>query len=243
MTRRVLAAGVVLTALVPFVLPSATRAGDKGDLDVKGEMKVGNHALKAEAGTFYVVRVQGKGFYPIVGIEPGFFTFPPLGLSPALEKNTALRYFFPKETREYRLYVTPPASRLPEGPLEYTLQVKRIRFSKKPLLEEEGTLTAKDPGFGKGRPHKAYPVKLEASRFYVIDMVRKGKGKGSKGVSPVLFLRDPAGKTVVREGGLSSARLIFRPQTSGMYRVIAATQGDLGEFTLTVRSQVKEKSE
>jgi hypothetical protein len=253
MTRRVLAA-VALTALVPFALPSATRAGGKGDLDVKGEMKIGNHPLKGEAGRFYIIRVTGKGYNPFVNVNPGFFYYPNVEGMP-FEANAVTRYFFPKETREYRLYITPsPYGSIPEGPLEYTLQVKRIPLSKKPLVKEDSKLTDKDPAydnpksFTKTKYHKAFPVKLEAGRFYVIDMARKGKEFDFKDINSYVLLENPDGKVVTRDtgggGAYGHARLVIQPKTSGMYRIIATSQNDsTGEFTLTVRSQLKEKKE
>jgi hypothetical protein len=247
MTRKVLAVGVALAALVLFALLPGARAGDKG-LDVKGEIKIGNHALKMDAGRLYEIRVEGTGFRPVLSIDPGFFRI----ASPPGEKNVTTQFFVPPKTEQYRLYVTPDLFRLPEGALAYQLKVTRIPMSNKPLLKQEGKLTAADPAyenknaFAKRPHHKAYKVTLEAGRFYIIDMVHKGKG-GFGGIDPFLYLEDPAGKVEASDddgGGFPDARIVFRPTKSGEYRIIATALGDaLGEYTLTVRRQLKGKEE
>jgi hypothetical protein len=245
MNRRVFTA-VALTALAPLALLAAAQEGDKG-LDAKGQIKIGNHAVMMKAGKLYEIRAQGSGFQPVVSINPGFFRFTP----GPFEKDAVTHFYVPTETREYRLYVTPAIfGRVPEGPLDYTLKVTRIPLSDKPLVKQESSLAAEDPpyenktAFGKRAHHKVFPVKLEADRFYIIDMVRKGKGF-DKDIDPYLYLEDSDGKVVASDddsGGDLNARIIFKAQRSGDYRVIASSlNNNTGPFTLTVRKQLKEK--
>jgi hypothetical protein len=245
MSRRVFAA-VALTALAPLGLLAA-QEGDKG-LDVKGQIKIGNHTVKMEAGKLYEIRAQGTGFQPVVSIYPGFFRYAPGG---PFEKDATTHFYVPTETKDHQLYVTPAIfGRVPEGPLDYTLKVTRVPISSKPLLKQESSLAAGDPPyenkkfFAKRAHHKAFPVKLEADRFYLIDMVRKGKGF-DKDIDPYLYLEDSGGQVVAQDddgGGNLNARIVFKAQRSGDYRIIAASLNDnTGPFTLTVRKQLKEK--
>jgi hypothetical protein len=244
-------AAVALTALAPLALLAAAQEGDKG-LDVKGQIKIGNHAVKMEAGKLYEIRATGSGFQPLVNINPGFFRYAPAPFQKGAE-NATTYFYIPPETREYRLYVSPTTfGRLPEGPLEYTLKVTRVPISKKPLLKQEGNLAAEDPPYENKKSfakvdthHKVFPVKLEADRFYIIDMVRKGKDFDPKDIDPFLFLEDPDGTVVARDddgGGNLNARIVIKAPRSGDYRIIAATlRKATGPFTLTVRKQLKEK--
>jgi hypothetical protein len=245
MNRRVFTAAA-LTALAPLALLAAAQEGGKG-LDVKGQIKIGNHAVKMEAGRLYEIRAQGSGFPPVVSIYPGYFRSTP----GPFEKDATTHFYVPTETKEYRLYVTPAIyGRVPDGPLDYTLKVTRVPISNKPLLKQESSLAAGDPpyenktAFGKRAHHKVFPVKLEADRFYIIDMVRKGKGF-DKDIDPYLYLEDSEGKVIASDddgGGDLNARIVFRAQRSGDYRIIAASlNNDTGPFTLTVRKQLKEK--
>jgi hypothetical protein len=249
MTRSVLALGAALAALVPLALLPAARAGDKG-LDTKGEIKIGNHAVKMESGKLYHVRVEGTGFQPILSITPGFVrTWVPS----QFEKNVETRFCFPPETKEYRLYITPATfAPLPEGPLQYKLKVQRIPLSEKPLLQEKNKLTADDPVyenknlFGKRDTHfKAFKVKMKAGQVYLIDMVRKGKDFATKDIDPYLFLEDSERRIVASDddsGGNYNARIVFQAPRDGEYRVIATTLGRAtGDFTLTVREQARKE--
>ncbi len=245
MIRRVFAAAA-LTALAPLAVLAAAQDGDKG-LDVKGQIKIGNHAVQMQAGKLYEIRAQGSGFQPIVNINPGFFRYAP----GPIEKDAATHYYVPTETREHRLYVTPSVyGRVPEGPLDYTLKVTRIPMSSKPLLKQESSLAAEDPPyenkavFAKRAHHKAFKVKLDADRFYIIDMVRRGKGF-DRDIDPYLYLEDFEGKVVASDddgGGNLNARIVFRAPRSGDYRVIASSLNEVtGLFALTIRKQLKEK--
>jgi hypothetical protein len=141
MHRTVLAA-VALTVLVPLGL-RATAQDEKG-LTVKGQIKIGDHAVKMEAGKLYEIRVEGNGFSPVLNLSQGFFRI----AAAKFDKDAVTRYFIPAKTMEYRLYITPSVfGQLPQGPLEYTLKVNRIPIGKKPVLKQESELTDKDPSY------------------------------------------------------------------------------------------------
>jgi hypothetical protein len=252
MNRKVFAA-VALTALAPLGLLAA-QEGDKG-LDVKGQIKIGNHAVKMEAGKLYEIRAQGRGFRPIVRIKGNFSS-----VEESFYEDAVTHFLVPTGTMEYRLYVTVDTSGfgqvpdVPAGPLDYTLKVTRIPFSDKPLLKRDSSLTAEDPLYANWQSdlktyfyYKAFPVKLEADRFYIIDMVRKeiDKVRRRKEIDPFLYLEDAKGRILAQDDDGRdnlNARIIFKPDRSGDYRIIASTlRKATGPFTLTVRKQLKEK--
>jgi hypothetical protein len=235
-------AGVALLALL-----SAPAAADKDDtakedptkgFTTKGQVKIGSHSYKLEAGKLYLIRVEGEGFSPQVSLRPGHFTN-----STMLDMgDTFQTYFIPRETRSHRLFILPSLGDDVEGgSLDYTVTCKPIPLAKKPVLQEKAELAATDPvytgedGFKSEGPHKAFKVKLKARRLYVIDMERSGRE-----MDPYLMLEAPGGKVVARDddGGTdSNARIIFQPRRDGEYKVIAtAVNKATGGFTLTVRT-------
>jgi hypothetical protein len=233
-TRRALAA---LLALGVLGL-SGLRAQD---VTVKGKIRVGQHRQQLEKGKLYHVKVEADGFRPLVSIRPGYFVYVNSG-----ENDTFQAYFMPRETRQYALVVAPDLfDELGEGSLKYTATITNIPLAAKPLLAEAARLTDRDPiykipdvDFQKKCHFKAYPLKMKARQFYVIDME-----KISENMDPYLYLEGPDGKVVAQDddsGGDLNARLIFQPRRDGDYRIIATTLSPAtGEFRLTVRGQGK----
>jgi hypothetical protein len=243
MTCRVFA----VAALTPLALLAVAQAGDKGQT-IKGQIKIGIHTVKFEAGELYEIRAEGKGFHPALNINTKNFPF----AQEPYEKEAVTHFFVAPETKEYRVYVSPiNIWQASEGRLEYTLQVTRIPLSKKPLLKQEDKLTAMDAPYENKKDrvttdthHKAYQVTLEAGRFYVIDMVRKGKDFELKDIDPYLYLEDPDGKIMASHYSMNmvNARIGYKARRSGDYRVIASTSSKaVGPFTLIIRKQRKEK--
>jgi hypothetical protein len=233
---RLLAALVVALALLP-----AAQGGGKG-LSTKGQVKIGSHSHKMEGGKLYQVRVEGSGFRPLVNIRPGYLTH----TSVSDDGDTLQGYFIPRETKAHRLFITPDLyDDLGDGPLDYTLTIKPIPLAEKPVLQEKGQLAATDPvyknaDFGvKTDCHfKAYPIKLKARQFYIIDLVK------TDDLDPYLFLEGPDMKILAQDddsGGNLNARILFQPRRDGEYRIIATSLSRAtGGFTLTVRTQAKE---
>jgi CHAT domain-containing protein/tetratricopeptide (TPR) repeat protein len=104
-----------------------------------------------------------------------------------------------------------------------------------PLLKVAGELKRSDPvdpvlkkGF-----HQVYSVKLAAGAYYQIDLV-------SKDFDAYLRLEDAKGKQLAEDddgGGEQNARIVYRGERSGTYRVITTTfdAGTTGKFVLTVK--------
>jgi serine/threonine protein kinase len=84
-----------------------------------------------------------------------------------------------------------------------------------------------------------YQLKLEAGKTYVIDMVSPDQ----KAPDPYLVLTDAASKRLAEDddsGGGLNARITFRADQAGVYRVRATSfNAGVGPFKLTVREQGK----
>jgi hypothetical protein len=154
-------------------------------------------------------------------------------------------YFLPTETREYRILVGANAIQDDlEATNDYTFKVSAIRIDKTPILKEKKELTDDDPKYAnrelvrKDSHYKAFPIKMKAKTFYVIDMVRSGDDEQ---FDPFLYLEDGDGKIVAFDddsGGNLNARIVFQPRRAGDYRIIASTlMPATGAFTLTIRTQ------
>jgi hypothetical protein len=88
----------------------------------------------------------------------------------------------------------------------------------------------------KGCHCKIYTVKLSAGKTYQIDME-------SEDLDAFLRLEDAAGKRLAENDDVSpdnlNARIVFKCQTDGTYRIIATTfdDGETGAFLLKIRQQ------
>lgn len=79
-----------------------------------------------------------------------------------------------------------------------------------------------------------YQVKLSAGKTYVTDMT----SPNPTALDPILVLKDAAGKTLAEDDGGLNARITFRADKDGVYRIQATSfNAGIGEFTLTVREQ------
>src|ERR1043166_2472034 len=103
-------------------------------------------------------------------------------------------------------------------------------------LKSDSEINAKDTDdpVRKGSYMKTVTYKMEAGKFYRIDMVSKDEG-----FDPYLRLEDPAGKLVGQDddgGGFPHARLIYKAATTGDHKIICTTFGPgmTGKFLLTV---------
>jgi tetratricopeptide (TPR) repeat protein len=104
-------------------------------------------------------------------------------------------------------------------------------------VEKELTLKGE---LDKGTPGLIYRVQLQAGVTYVIDMV----SPDPKALDPYLVLQDADRKTLAEDDdsdGNLNARITFRAQADGIYRLRATSVGaSRGPFMLTVRPQAKE---
>jgi thiol-disulfide isomerase/thioredoxin len=114
---------------------------------------------------------------------------------------------------------------------------------KKPILQKEDKLTA-DDAMDKVRDQrhaKVYSVKLKGGTTYRIDMRTKDNPQN---FDPFLRLEDAAGKQLAEDddgGGFPNAKLMFKADKDGTYKVVATTFGPgmTGSYTLTVREATK----
>jgi hypothetical protein len=112
----------------------------------------------------------------------------------------------------------------------------------KSILDQRGTWTQQDPIHPERQSrYKTYTVNLQAGKFYTIDLASTNDMQ-----DPFLYLTDSTGKVLAFDddsgGGLAGldARIVFVPTQTGPYRIIATSLNNcLGNFTLTVREDVK----
>ncbi len=144
-------------------------------------------------------------------------------------------YFAPPKDDDYRLIATSLY-----GTGKYEIHVTVV--PKIPVVK--GVLTfndrlaandAQDEARGPGFFCKVYKVNMVKGKTYTIDMV-------SNQMDSYLRLEDSKKTRLLEDddsGGNLNARIVFQPQASGTYRVIATTfgAGMQGAFTLTVRDE------
>jgi hypothetical protein len=215
-------------------------SGPASAQEFKGQIKIGTHKVRLEQGKLYQIKIDAPGESPpFVTLD---FTQGVITNVMGKEIKDDRLYFIPKKTDNYTFYVMPGFGPPKDGVIDYTLSFKGLSFADKAVLEEKSKLTDKDPkyklppnDFGPMNAYKAYKVQMKANQTYVIDMVRSDNS-----VDPYLYLEGPDGKIVMRDddsGGDLNARIIYRPQQDGEFRIIATNLRDTtGEFTLTVKA-------
>ncbi len=231
----------VLVAVLPTALPPVAGQEKVKETVSKGQVKIGLHKHKLEAGKLYQVRVDAEGFAPVVGLRPGYF----VNTESLNQGDTFQGFVLPTETRDHRITILPNLNDdLDDRTLDYKITVTPIPLAEKLLLDEKGKLAATDPlytneGFGNVKyPHKAYTVQLKARQITIITMKTP-----SKEMDPLLFLEGGDGKIVARDddgAGALNARIFFQPRRGGEYKIIATTGAkEFGDFTLTVQTTEK----
>lgn len=119
-----------------------------------------------------------------------------------------------------------------------------------PWRDNQGRYSAElepDIYSGKGADHDWWRVELEQNKIYVIDMLGRDTGNGTLGTPELVRLRTenraPIDATQVYEdfGGTENDRLVFAPQTTGDYYIVAfgsefsdPTRSEIGTYTLQV---------
>jgi thiol-disulfide isomerase/thioredoxin len=123
----------------------------------------------------------------------------------------------------------------------------RAGDEKKPILKKEDKLTAEDPRdtVRKQSHAKVYTVKLKGGTTYRIDMTTTDDGKN---FDPFLRLEDAKGKQLALDddgGGFPNAKLIYKVENDGSYKVIATTFAPnmVGDYTITVKQATKQDEE
>lgn len=203
-----------------------------------GKVLIGSHKATLTAGELYHLTIEGKGFAPVVSAALGEARAVPLTADAKLARQEWA--LVPTVTKQHRLFIFPQTQAdLPEGPLDFTLTLKKLPLAKDPYIRIDGVLEGKDPLYADRSPHKAYPVPMKKGRLYVIDMVSKDKA-----LDPVLYLEESDGKTrkiaAVDDdsGGDLNARIVHLAKADGEYTVIATCIGKgRGAYLVTVREQ------
>lgn len=231
----------VLVATLPTVLPLAAGQEKEKETTSKGQVKIGLHKQKMEAGKLYQVKVDAEGFSPNVSLRPGYFVN-----SETLNMGDTFQGFvLPTTTTDHRITVLPSLyDDLDDKTFDYKITVTPIPLVEKPVLEEKFKLAATDPlymneGIGNEKfPHKAFTIQMKARQIYIITL----KG-GTKELDPMLFLEGPGGKILARDddgGGNMNARIFIQPRRGGEHKIIATTTTkDFGEFAVTVQTTDK----
>jgi thiol-disulfide isomerase/thioredoxin len=109
----------------------------------------------------------------------------------------------------------------------------------KPVLKKQDTLTEDDAKDTKKTDcfAKVYKVKLKAGELYRIDMI--SKETDPQKFDPFLRLEDSSGKQLAMDddgGGFPNAKIIFKAEKAGTYKVIATTFAPnmTGAYAITV---------
>jgi hypothetical protein len=238
---------VALPLAASFLLTGASLPAQEKDMTVEGQIKIGVHKLKLEAGTLYQFEVKGKGFSPNV-VLPNAFLHNTADIFK--DRNTYRALYMPGKSAEVSLMISPNlfSSESLEGTLDYTFSLKAMKLEEKPALKKEEKITSDDPRYNQNfrkTHYKAYTFKMTKGKTYVIDMVKTGGGDNK--LDPYLILENPMKQIAAQDddsGGFPNARIVYRPIADGEYRIVATGLSDfsgMGDFTLTVRTVKDEK--
>jgi len=233
--------------------PSSTLVAQERPQRAEGQIQLGLHKYRMQAGSIYEFEVAGEGFNPEVRLSGNGILHPSFhrDLGPN-GFHTFFGVFIPEDNAERTLIVSPRflVGSVPEGGrLKYTVTMKAMKLDERPLLTKDDKITADDPvhvdkGVNRGTHFKSYDLKLKAEQICVIEMTpKKAPGKGGR-LYPRLLVEANAKQLAQRSGGNQSAVLIFRAPADGDYRILATglTKNlDLGDFTLSVRTIKREK--
>jgi serine/threonine protein kinase len=203
------------------------------------------HPFKLVAGSPYTVEVTSRNF------DASFYLSGAgqlLAQATATPGNPARVDFTPADAADYGVTVGQPGQ---VG--EYTLSVQRYETPKKlpgtgllgkkaqpvvdgPLVNEVGQGLVVRGQLDKQTLIRVYLVKLAAGKSYVIDMVTLN----AQALDPYLVLSDADGKKLAEDddgGGFPNARIVYRAEQAGVYRIQATSFGKfgVGPFLLTVR--------
>jgi hypothetical protein len=97
-------------------------------------------------------------------------------------------------------------------------------------------LTTLDPrDFVTNNHQKVHVLKLQADQTYLITMLRKDD---KQPFNPYLRIEDSTGKQLQANGGNLKVRLKFTPGKNDTYRLIATSNGGVGEYVLKIAPSV-----
>jgi hypothetical protein len=225
-------------------LPPAVEKSNKEGITVVDEVTIrgslneqvpeGTHLFKLLKGQVYSIDLVGAELKMKLRIEG------PDGKLLSVDSSPKIS-FKPVLDGTYRFHVSAPLPR----PTKYFLGLRPlalgpalppgVRMVGPGGLNIDSALNANDP-IDKVRKArcKTFEVQMSAGKSYTIDMI-------SQQIDSYLRLEDAAGKQLAQDddsGGNLNARIIFRPQQDGVYRVISTTfVHAVGNFTLKVKEQ------
>jgi hypothetical protein len=220
-----------LAGLCVFALLAQTSASAQ---QFKGQIKVGIHKTKLEAGKIYSVEMVSNCSdrdFPITECFPTR-----LNIVFATKIRDDLMYVIPTKTEEHTFFIISQLGPLDSAIIDYTLKVKPLAGDlAKPIVQKKITIADNDPIYqARNSRHKVETVKLKAGNTYVIDLVKTNDMQ-----DPYLYLEDGNMKIQAQDddsGGDLNARLVYQPQQDGDYRIIATTlNNSTGDMNLTVR--------
>jgi hypothetical protein len=185
----------------------------------KGQIKVGIHRTKLEAGKFYVVKLTSTcsdAAFPIVECFPGR-----LIIVFAVNIRDDRMYLLPSKTEEHTFFVIAPLGPFQEAVVDYTLSVKAMPEFDKPMLAQKIKIEQNDPIYNNSKSRfKEVKLTMKANQSYVIHLAKTGNE------TPALFLEDAMMKVVSQDsfgGEDGGARIIYQPPQDGEFRLIATT--------------------
>jgi hypothetical protein len=223
--------GILLTAILLGPMCSVGRAQLDDGLPTKGELSLNGDSLLMQAGKSYMVTVEGKGFRPIIAVDPG-------GKTPAISEvsksNKAEIYFTAPETKRYKIFVSGLPSSENVSLLDYTIAVKEHQFRLGVVINERLSTTNADPKYaGNGRAHKEILLPVQAGLTYEIKFTLQGQG-----FDPYLYLHDGQGRLIGQDDdgdGYPNAKLIHTATQNGTYKIICTSLSALsGDCILKV---------
>jgi hypothetical protein len=192
------------------------------------------HLFRLQAGQVYAVALGGPGTRVTLYVDgPGgklltLVANQQASLKPLKEGTYRFRVSLPTGTdAKYLLALRPVSGRPPLPPGVHVVGPGGLTL--------DSALDNNDP-MDKIRKQlcKTFEVKMLAGKTYTIDMI-------SQQIDSYLRLEDPTGRQLAQDddsGGNLNARIVFRPQQDGAYRVISTTfDRAVGSFTLKVREQ------
>lgn len=191
----------------------------------------GAHSLRLQKDQAYNIHLESRGFFSHLRIEDAD--------GKAVLSTTGATAFKPPGDGTFRFLVFSPGG----SSGLYSLTIRRLPPSKPNQVlsvSDEGLivedfLTNADPLDRVRKTFcKVFEVKMSGEKKYTIDML-------GKQFDAYLRLEDAAGKQLAQDddsGGGNNARIIFQPNSDGIYRVIATTFAkQTGQFTLKIRAE------
>jgi len=198
------------------------------DLQAEGQATVPTHTFSLKGGRFYQIIAEGDGFRPIVrSAEPRREVLP----GETQGRNQFSGYFLPTKDGEFRFAVTPELTgALPEGgKLAYKLRLKET--DQLTILAAPSITDERNPKTN--LPQKVFIIPLKAKQKYTIELI------GLDPCDPYLFIEDIDEQPLAENDDAKigdtplqqlNSRLVFTPEETGNYRIIATTLGAIKQL-------------